>query len=271
VSRVFLSHTSELRAHPEGRSFLAAAEAGVQRAGSAVIDMEYFTASDHGTAAHCLARIAEADVYVGIIGLRYGSPVRDRPQLSYTELEFEEATRRRLPRLVFLLDDRHALPLPAEQLIDLTHGHRQAEFRDRLRAEAGLTVAFVSTPQDLETRVLQALYELCTSTLPAVDAPSDGASGRHLATPDPPATAELPPSSDPPAMGASPRQVRLLPLRRLAQRMLDPVAIVIGGFAGALARAAGRPLPFVVLLTVATIATKIGLQPLVNRLLRSWR
>jgi hypothetical protein len=111
--------------------------------------MAYFTARDSEPADYCKEMVATADVYVGIIGLRYGSTVRDQPQLSYTELEFELATSLGLPRLLFLLNEEAVLPLPATQLIDLDGGARQLAFRRRLEEEAGPTVARVASPAEL--------------------------------------------------------------------------------------------------------------------------
>jgi predicted nucleotide-binding protein len=161
--RVFLSHTSELRRYPAERSFVAAAEQAVTRAESAVLNMEYFTAREDKPADYAREQVRRADVYVGVIGFQYGSPVRDDPGQSYTELEFDAATSAGLPRLVFLLDEHAVLPLPQSLLSDPVHGERQRAFRARLK-EAGTTVQLVESPAQLEMLLYQALTELHRQT-----------------------------------------------------------------------------------------------------------
>jgi hypothetical protein len=163
--RVFLSHTAELRAFPAGRSFVAAAERAVSRAGDSVLDMEYFSAREDKPARYCRDQVRRAQVYAGIIGLRYGSAVPDEPGMSYTELEFAEAAAAGLPRLVFLLDEAGAA---AEVLADADPGlaGRQRAFRERLK-HSGITVQAVASPDQLELLLYQSLTELPARGEPA--------------------------------------------------------------------------------------------------------
>jgi len=170
--RVFLSHTSELREFPQRRSFVAAAEAAVSRAQDAIADMAYFTARDDKPAEYCQGRVRGCDVYVGLIGLRYGTPVRDQPEVSYTELEFQTAAEAGLPRLVFVLDEDAAVPIPAARLLDgdLERQGRQRAFRARV-LDSGVMAGKFASPDQLEVLLLQALQE----TRPQAEPPRPGA------------------------------------------------------------------------------------------------
>jgi hypothetical protein len=96
--RVFISHTSELRNYPKGMSYVAAAERAISAAGHVIVDMADFPAAGQAPARVCADRVRGCDVYVGVLGTRYGSPVRDRHGMSYTELEFDTATEAGLDR-----------------------------------------------------------------------------------------------------------------------------------------------------------------------------
>ena len=146
---MFLSHTSELREFPRGASYVDAAERAVSAAGHVIVDMAGFPAADLPAAQLCAGRVRGCDVYVGVLGTRYGSPVRDKPEVSYTELEFEAATEAGLPRLVFLLDTgADDVRIPLSMLIDREFGARQDAFRGRVR-DSGLVTGSFANPAGL--------------------------------------------------------------------------------------------------------------------------
>jgi Domain of unknown function (DUF4062) len=142
--QVFVSHTSDMAGVPAGRSFVQAVLDAVGRAGMAVVDMRYFAAREGAPADYCRQRVRECEIYVAVVGFRYGSLVPGE-SVSYTEVEFQEAARAGKPRLVFLLNEAVAVPVGAA---DVDRGAVDG-FRRRMR-EAGLIVATFSSAEGLE-------------------------------------------------------------------------------------------------------------------------
>jgi YD repeat-containing protein len=159
--KVFLSHTSEFAEHPKGRSYIGHAEAACIENEFLVGDMSHWSASTMRPADVCRQRLGECDVYIGIIGFRYGSPVPEEPELSYTELEFEEACRLELPVLIFLLHDegKERAELGSS---DQHYPERQDSFRRRLLASE-LTVAHFRNEYDLANLIGKSLRDLSKS------------------------------------------------------------------------------------------------------------
>jgi tetratricopeptide (TPR) repeat protein len=162
--RVFLSRTSEMASFPTDLSLVDAAQRALIRADCVPVDMQYFGPDDREPAKICEERVAGADVYVAIVGFRYGTPVRDRPEMSYTELEYEAAGKHGIPRLIFLVSEDFAMPPRVTR--DPQYGDRQEAFRERLlRGE--LTAGTIATRDELETKLFQALRDLEPRPRPA--------------------------------------------------------------------------------------------------------
>jgi hypothetical protein len=153
TGQVFVSHTSDMDWFPEDRSFTQAALDAVSRAGMAPIDMRHFSAREGSPADYCRERVCECEIYVAVVGLQYGSVVPGE-EVSFTELEFEQATAAGVPRLVFLLDEAAFPHAPSDTDRGLVN-----RFRQRLH-NAGLIVRTFTSADRLELEVFHALTAL---------------------------------------------------------------------------------------------------------------
>ena len=156
--RVYLSSTYEDLATYRERVFAALARAGLD-----VARMEDYSSSDERPVDRCLRDVAQSDIYVGVFAWRYGyvpPPEHGNPEgKSITELEYREAERCKLRKLLFFVhpDTREHWPdrFDDEKIGPSEHRGRLITFRNELATEK--TASFFRTPDDLATLVLAAL------------------------------------------------------------------------------------------------------------------
>jgi len=117
--------------------------------------MEQLPALDVDAIEASLALVDEADVYIGLFAHRYGH-IPDGHDKSITEMEYDRAVKRGIPRLIFLMhDDVPVLPK------DVDKGDSAVKLdalKARLKKER--VVAFFKNPEDLRGLALHALSEV---------------------------------------------------------------------------------------------------------------
>jgi Domain of unknown function (DUF4062) len=146
--------------------------------GSDLEMMEYFSAGGNPPLSECLGRVSSCDVFVVIVGERYGWMPSDQPAgeaKSITWLECEHAARTECDLLVFFPGDPDTWPKDRTEAFRLADAAQNGTFTPeladevqrniaRLRdfrrwLEVGKTCATFTTADDLKAKVTQALYQ----------------------------------------------------------------------------------------------------------------
>jgi hypothetical protein len=117
--------------------------------------MEDFTASPEPSLNLRLEKLAECDIYLGIIGHDYGSYVAGEDR-SYTELEYDESVKRSIPAYVFVTSEEFRIA--AKDANDDVKREKQQAFRARL-SEFHTHEKFLTT-DDLSRYVTRALQDV---------------------------------------------------------------------------------------------------------------
>ena len=117
--------------------------------------MEQLTALDFDAIEASLTLVDEADIYVGLFAHRYGY-IPDGHDISITEMEYEQAVERGIPRLIFLISDE--VPILPKNFDTGDSAIKLNALKERLKKEQ--VVDFFKSPEDLRGLVLHALNQI---------------------------------------------------------------------------------------------------------------
>ncbi len=116
--------------------------------------MEHLPASDSEAIAISLKMVEDADIYLGIFAHRYGY-VPKGYDISITEMEYNRAVERGIPRLIFLMHDEHSL-----KAADVEKGEGAVKL-EALKGRLGTerVVNFFTSLADLRAHVINSLSQ----------------------------------------------------------------------------------------------------------------
>jgi Domain of unknown function (DUF4062)/HEAT repeats len=130
--------------------------------------MEHLPASDDNGLAESMCLVDEADIYLAILGHRYGHVPKGKTK-SITHYEYEQATRRGIPRLIFIMHDEH--PVKARDVEKGEGSEKLEQFKAKLQKDH--TVNFFKSPDDLCGLVVNSLAQLKKEAFTAIPASPD--------------------------------------------------------------------------------------------------
>lgn len=120
--------------------------------------MEYFGSSPEKPLDVCLSQVRESKVFVGILGMRYGS-IDEESGLSFSELEYMEAMKANIPILIYIIDEEY--PIPPKYVDKGSSANSLLSFKKQLKKRH--TVSFFNSPMDLGNKLSQDLVETLSS------------------------------------------------------------------------------------------------------------
>ena len=134
------------------------------RQGTFPVMMEHLPASDAEAISASMEMVDGADIYIGVYAHRYGH----RPEhhdISITEMEYDRAVDRGIPRMVFIMHEDHQL---VARDVETGEGAAKLEsFKERLKRDN--IVGFFKSPEDLRGLVIDSLSQQRTADLAIKD------------------------------------------------------------------------------------------------------
>jgi tetratricopeptide (TPR) repeat protein len=127
------------------------------RQGMFPVMMEHLPASDAEAISASLKMVDEADIYLGVFAHRYGyAPKENNPQqISVTEMEYNRAVERKIPRLIFVMDKAH--PITIDDVEQGESAIKLKAFKERILTDN--IVNFFNSPADLRALVINSLSQ----------------------------------------------------------------------------------------------------------------
>jgi hypothetical protein len=124
--------------------------------------MEKLAALNKNASTASVDMVKKADIYIGVFAHRYGF-VPDGSEISVTEMEYNEAEKNGIPRLIFFIDEK--LPVLPETMDVGPGGEKLKKLKDRISKDR--VIARFTTAQDLRGLVIQALEDFKAEQKPA--------------------------------------------------------------------------------------------------------